>query len=144
VAHAGQEIQGQNDFRLRLVRTAAETGGEVLEMEATYGDTSQLPPEHLHPRQDERFEVLEGTMRTIVGGTEHSYGPGETFEVPAGTPHQMASEGPARVRWEVRPALRTAEFFERLHGDDADSARAASSVADFLAEFSDEIRLTGA
>jgi quercetin dioxygenase-like cupin family protein len=144
VAHADQEIQGQNDFRLRLVRTAAETGGEVLEMEATYGDTSQLPPEHLHPRQDERFEVLEGTMRTIVGGTEHSYGPGETFEVPAGTPHQMASEGPARVRWEVRPALRTAEFFERLHGDGPDSARAASSVAEFLAEFSDEIRLTGA
>ena len=105
-------------------------------MEATYGDASWLPPEHLHPRQDEHFEVLEGTMRAIVGGTERSYGPGE--------PHQMASEGPARVRWEVRPALRTAEFFERLHGDGDDSARAAASIAVFLAEFSDEIRMTGA
>jgi hypothetical protein len=55
----------------------------------------------------------------------------------------MASEGPARVRWEVRPALRTAEFFERLHGDGDDSARAAASIAEFLAEFSDEIRMTG-
>lgn len=144
MAHAGQEIHGQGGFRLRLVRTAAETGGELLEMEATYGGGGQLPPEHFHPKQVERFEVLEGTMRTIIGGTERHYGPGEAFEVPANTPHQMTADRPARVRWEVRPALGTAEFFERLHGDGPDSARASASIADFLAEFSDEIRLTGA
>jgi len=71
--------------------------------------------------------VLEGAIRAIVGGTERRYGAGETLEVPAGTPHQMTSEGPARVRWEVRPALRTAEFFERLYGEGPDSARAAAS-----------------
>jgi len=141
--HAGQEIHGQGGFRLLLVRTAAETGGEVLEMEATYSGAGGLPPEHLHPMQDERFEVLEGTIRAIVGGSERRYGPGETFEVPAGTPHQMTGEGPSRTRWEVRPALRTAEFFERLYGDGPDSARAAGSIADFMAEFSEEIRLTG-
>jgi hypothetical protein len=91
----------------------------------------------------ERFEVLEGTVRTIIDGTERRYEVGEKFEVPAGTPHQMAGEGPARMRWEVRPALRTAEFFERLHGEGPDSARAASSISEFLGEFSDEIRLTG-
>lgn len=143
MAHAGQEIQGPDGFRLRLVRTAAETGGELLEMEATYGGSGSLPPEHSHPQQVERFVVLEGTVHTIIAGDERRYGAGETFEVPAGTPHQMTGDGPARVRWEVRPALRTAEFFERLHGDGPDSARAASSIADFLAEFSDEIRFTG-
>jgi quercetin dioxygenase-like cupin family protein len=142
MAQAGQEIHGPGGFRLRLVRTAAETAGEVLEMEATYGAAGRLPPEHIHPRQVERFEVLEGTMRTIIGGTDRRYRAGETFEVPAGTPHQMTGEGPSRVRWEVRPALRTAEFFERLYGDGADSARAAGSIAEFLAEFSDEIRLS--
>jgi quercetin dioxygenase-like cupin family protein len=144
MAHAGQEIHGQGGFRLRLVRTAAETGGEVLEMEATYGGGGRVPPEHFHPQQVERFEVLDGTMWTIIGGTERQYGPGETFEVPANTPHQMTAEGPSRVRWEVRPALRTAEFFERLYGDGPDSARASASIAEFLAEFSDEIRMTGA
>jgi quercetin dioxygenase-like cupin family protein len=143
VPRAGQEIRGQGGFRLRLIRTADETGGELLEMEASYGGGGGMPPEHLHPRQIERFEVLEGTMRAIIGGTEHRYGPGETFEVPAGTPHQMGAEVPSRMRWEVRPALRTAEFFERLYGDGPDSAR-ADSLADFMAEFSDEIRLTGA
>ena len=112
-------------------------------MEASYPGTGGLPPEHLHPRQDERFEVLEGAIRTIIAGAERRYEAGESFEVPAGTPHQMGAEEPARVRWEVRPALRTAEFFERLHGDGPDSARAAASPADFLAEFSDEIRFTG-
>jgi len=142
VAHAGQEIEGQSGFRLRLVRTGAETGGELLEMEATYGGTGGMPPEHLHPQQVERFEVLEGAMRTIIDGVERRYETGETFEVPAGTPHQMGADGPTRMKWEIRPALRTAEFFERLYGTGPDSAREAESIADFFAEFSDEIRLT--
>jgi mannose-6-phosphate isomerase-like protein (cupin superfamily) len=142
MAHAGQEIEGGSGFRLLFVKTAAETGGELLEMEATWAGDGRLPPDHFHPRQDERFEVLEGTIRAIIGGSERRFEQGETFEVPAGTPHQMTGETPARARWEVRPALRTAEFFERLYGDGPDSARA--SGADFLTEFSDEFRLTGA
>ena len=143
MAHAGQEIEGHAGLRLRFVRTAAETDGEVLELEASYSGEGALPPEHLHPHQTERFEVLEGTMLAIVDGDERRYGPGEIFEVPAGAPHQMAAEGPARVRWEVRPALRTAEFFERLYGNRDDSPRDAASGAAFLEEFSDEFRLSG-
>ena len=139
---AGQEILGANGFRLLLVQTAADTAGELLQMEATYGGSGQLPPEHLHPKQHERFEVLEGTVRTVIDGNERRYEAGEGFEVPAATPHQMAGDGPARVRWEVRPALRTAEFFERLYGDGPNSAQAMG--VDFLAEFSDEFRPTGA
>lgn len=140
MAHAGQEIHGGGGFRLLLVRTGAETGGELLEMEASYGGTGGLPPEHLHPRQDEHFEVLEGVVRTVIDGAERRYEAGDKFDVPAGTPHQMAGDGPARVKWDVRPALRTAEFFERLNGDGPDSAQAMG--ADFWAEFSDEFRLT--
>jgi quercetin dioxygenase-like cupin family protein len=135
-------IKGPGGFELQLVRTGAETSGEVLEMEATYPGSDTLPPEHLHPQQAERFEVLEGSIRAIIGGTEHRYEAGETFEVPPGTRHQMGAEEPARVLWETRPALRTAEFFERLYGDGPDSASAADSIIEFFAEFSDEFRLT--
>ncbi|HEX6117418.1 MAG TPA: cupin domain-containing protein, partial [Solirubrobacterales bacterium] len=114
MAEAGQELHGPEGFRLVLVKTGAETGGELLQMEAHYSGEAGMPPEHLHPSQTERFEVLEGSMRAIVGGEERVYGPGEPFEVPSGTPHQMAAEGPTRMRWELRPALRTADFFERL------------------------------
>jgi mannose-6-phosphate isomerase-like protein (cupin superfamily) len=136
---AGQVIRGPGGFTLRLVKTWAETDGELLEMEATYGGSDTLPPEHLHPQQTERFEVLDGDVRTIIGGTERRYVAGEKFEVPAGTPHQMGAEKPARLRWEVRPALRTGEFFERLFGG---GERVTPSMADLFAEFSDVIRLT--
>lgn len=133
MAHAGQVIEGRDGFSLRLVRVDAE----LLEMEASYGGSGAMPPEHLHPRQVEHFEVLSGTIRASIGGNERTYGAGETFEVPAGTPHKMGAEGPATVRWEVRPALRTAEFFERLHGG------GISDGAAFLVEFADEFRLAG-
>ncbi|MEX2195369.1 MAG: cupin domain-containing protein [Thermoleophilaceae bacterium] len=142
MAHAGQEIRGPGGYRLLLVRTAAETDGELLEMEAVYADAAGLPPEHLHPSQEERFEVLEGSVHAVIGDVERRYGPGEAFTVPPNTPHRMAADGPARMRWEVRPALRTAEFFERLYGDGPDSAREAASPAGFVAEFAGEIRLT--
>jgi mannose-6-phosphate isomerase-like protein (cupin superfamily) len=137
MAHPGQEIEGPGGFRLRIDRM----DDELLEMEAGYAGGGPLPPEHLHPHQAERFEVLEGTVRAIIAGTEHRFEPGETFEVPAGTPHQMTGETPARVNWQVRPPLRTAEFFERLYGTGPDSATAMA--ADFVAEFSEEIRFTG-
>ena len=136
MAHEGQEIEGFGGFRLRILRLDQE----LLEMEATYPGDGTLPPEHLHPGQDERFEVIEGTVRAIVAGGEHRFEPGEVFEVPAGTPHQMTGETPARVRWQVRPALRTAEFFERLYGTGPDSAQELGSG--FAEEFSEEIRFT--
>jgi quercetin dioxygenase-like cupin family protein len=111
-------------------------------MEAFYGGAAGMPPEHLHPNQVENFEVLEGAMKTVIGGVEQRYETGESFEVGAGVPHQMAADGPTRMRWEVRPALRTAEFFERLFGTGPDSARETENIGDFFAEFSEEIRFT--
>src|SRR3954471_7357636 len=133
MAHAGQEIHGADGFVLRLVRI----DDEVLEMEASYSGSGAMPPEHLHPRQAERFEVLEGTIRAVVDGTEHVYGTGDSFEVPTGTRHTMGAAEPTRMRWEVRPALRTADFFERLHSGQV------TDFAAFLEEFGDEFQLAG-
>jgi Cupin domain len=135
VPEAGQEIEGFGGMRLRFVRIEPD----VLEMEASYTGEAGMPPMHLHPNQAERFEILEGSMRTNIGNEEGLYEAGQVFEVPVGTPHQMAAEGPTRTRWEVRPALRTAEFFERLYGDGPDSAREMGEG--FFAEFDAEFRL---
>ena len=131
----GQEIEGFGGMRLRFVRVDTD----VLEMEASYSGEGSMPPSHLHPSQAERFEVLEGTMRAIVDGEERVYETGESFDVPLATPHQMAAEGPTRMRWEVRPALRTAEFFERLYGQGPGSA--SEMGESFFGEFEDEFRL---
>ena len=138
MAHPGLELEGDGGFRLRFVTVTPE----LLELEATYPARGPLPPAHLHPRQTERFTVLEGTLRVVVGGAEARHGPGESFTVPPGTSHQMAGETPARVRWEVRPALRTAAFFERLYGPREARPHDAESGARFLAEFAEEFRLS--
>jgi quercetin dioxygenase-like cupin family protein len=135
MAEAGQEIDGFGGMRLRFVRVDPEE----LEMEASYSGEAGMPPVHLHPTQMERFEVLEGAMRTKIGNEERVYEAGEVFEVPAGTAHQMAAEGPTRMRWEVRPAQRTSEFFERLYGEGPGSAREMGES--FFAEFEDEFQL---
>ena len=111
MAEEGQLFEAPDGNTLRLVRITEE----LLEMEATYSGDGALPPPHFHPSQDERFEVLEGAVHVVVEGHERRHGAGETFEFPAGTVHQMGGDGPARVRWEVRPALNTARFFEELH-----------------------------
>ena len=130
MAHEGQELVGRNGFRLKLLRITED----VLEMEAFYAGRGDLPPRHYHPRQDEHFEVLAGAVTAVVEGEKRRYVAGEAFDIPARTPHQMAGDGQARVRWEVRPALRTAEFFERAYSADPGD--------DFLETFADEFQLT--
>ena len=116
-----------------LELTIVQHDPELLVMEAAYDGSGEMPPMHLHPSQSERFTILEGRMRAVVDGSEQVYEQGAVFEVPPGTRHQMAAEGgPARTRWEVRPALRTAEFFEQLYSGQAGE--------NFLDEFAAEIR----
>lgn len=130
MAHEGQELVGPNGFTLKLLRITAD----VLEMEGSYSGEGGFPPEHFHPQQDEHFEVLEGAVKAVIDGEERRYAEGEAFDIPERTPHQMTGDGRARLHWEVRPALRTAEFFERAYsGDPGD---------DFLETFSDEFQLT--
>lgn len=103
--------------RLIMRQTAADTAGELLEMEAIYAPGGQHPPVHLHPHQEERFTALAGVMRVRVAGQERQLVAGETLVIPAGTAHTMWNDGDeeVRMRWEVRPALQTETFFENLY-----------------------------
>ncbi|HVY09093.1 MAG TPA: cupin domain-containing protein [Mycobacteriales bacterium] len=92
--------------------TASSTGGEYVEIEATYPPNSQPPPKHLHPSQTEHFTVCSGSMHGSRGEQEFTLQVGDELVVPAGTPHQMwaADEGAVMV-WRTTPALRTGEMF---------------------------------
>ncbi|GHO58050.1 cupin domain-containing protein [Ktedonobacter robiniae] len=95
-------------------KTAKETRGELVEVEAVYHPSSTKPATHVHPQQEERFEVLEGSINTIIAGEKKTYQAGEIFHVPAGTTHEMWNGGTSetRVIWQTRPALHTDEFLE--------------------------------
>jgi mannose-6-phosphate isomerase-like protein (cupin superfamily) len=135
--HVGQEIKRANGYMVRIVALDPE----LLEVEAHYRGDAPLATAHYHPTQDEHFEVLEGKIHAMVDGDERWYDQGETFDIPAGTVHQMAAEGPTRLRWQVRPALRTAEFFERFYDALDNGFPEGMTGEDCLTEYSDVFRL---
>jgi hypothetical protein len=98
--------------------TISELTPELLVMEAAWAPHEGRPPKHLHPSQDEHFELLEGELTAEVDGTTHVLSAGQALDIPAKATHRMwnSGTGQARARWEVRPAQRTAEFFEEMDG----------------------------
>ena len=102
--------------RVEIRKSAAQTDGELVEFDVVGRARGFIAQAHVHAAQSERHEVIEGTMRLVVGGREHLLGPGQAMEVPAGTSHRQlpGDEGHGRVRVQLRPAGRTEEFLERL------------------------------
>jgi len=117
-----------------FLRTAADTHGELLEMEAHYRPHSPMPPEHFHPRQRERFEVVRGEFRARIGAEDWTYRAGDVFEIPAGMPHWMhnVSDEPGLLLWQVRPALRTEDMFRILFGLARDGKTKANGAPGLL------------
>ena len=73
---------------------------------------------HVHPEQEERFEVLQGQVGFRAGRTKLIATPGETIVVPAGTVHRFwnAGETDARFVCQVRPALEFEALIETMFG----------------------------
>jgi quercetin dioxygenase-like cupin family protein len=119
---------------LRFLRTAADTAGALLEIEATWAPRGAEPPEHYHPRQAERFTVLAGALRVRVAGAERELRAGDTLDLAARVPHSMwnAGDAPAVARWETRPALGTERLFASLHAFAAAGAVDARGVPPLL------------
>jgi quercetin dioxygenase-like cupin family protein len=143
-AHEQPPTHADASSRVWYLRTGADSGGEVHEQLVEYLPGSPFPPEHLHPDQDEHFEVQRGAMRFVVDGAERVVAAGGALDIPRGTPHRArnASDAvPALVRWETRPALRTTAFFTTAARQGADrSVLDAALLAD---EYRDVFRLTG-
>ena len=88
--------------------TAESTGGNYVEVEATYPPNSTKPPRHLHPGQTELFTLLAGSLGVRRGEEEFTAKAGDEFSVEPGVVHQMwAGDDGAVFRWRTTPALRT-------------------------------------
>jgi quercetin dioxygenase-like cupin family protein len=126
--------------KLTFRRTAAETGGELVKVESELPAGGPKPPVHLHPRQEERFQILSGRVDARVGGERRVLETGEELTIPAGVPHEMSAAGdqPARVLWQTRPALRTEQFFETAWPLGAPGPLTGAAL---VHRFSDEFRL---
>ncbi len=137
--------------RIEFLTTAKDTGGESLRMELLVEPRGFAAAEHVHPRQDERFEILSGKIRYRVDGVEREAGAGEELVVPKGVPHVWENGGEEDLRMilEFRPPLRSEEFFESYFGLGQDGKTNPKTglpnpvrMAVLLHEYRNEIHLT--
>jgi mannose-6-phosphate isomerase-like protein (cupin superfamily) len=116
MATPGQTIANPvSGERITFRTTAAESGGELLAIDLELAPGGRVPGGlHVHPLQEERFEVVSGRMRFPMRREIIFAGPGDVLVVPAGVPHSFANAGDenALVRVEVRPALKMEQLFE--------------------------------
>ena len=94
--------------------SSLETGGDFFLFESVLSPGDRIPP-HIHHREDEIVQVLEGELEIFLG---------RTFKAPAGTVaffprevvHAFANVGnaPAKARFLASPGANFEKFFEEL------------------------------
>jgi quercetin dioxygenase-like cupin family protein len=121
--HAGDSIENPvTGERLVFRKTSRETGGQAVVIETFVQPNGFVAAAHVHPSQDERFEILRGSVGFNVGRKKLVAGPGQRISVPAGTPHKFwnAGEEEAHFVCEVRPALQFEQLIETMFSLAAD------------------------
>ena len=108
--------------RIVFRKRSRDTNGELFEMNLFLAPQGFIAAAHVHPKQEERFEVAGAPVVFKVGGKERLYQPGEVVVVPPGTPHVWWNPGTeeAATLVQFRPALNTETFFETFFGLAAD------------------------
>jgi quercetin dioxygenase-like cupin family protein len=116
-SHKGESYEFMGE-RLTLLNTGRETNGEVLEIDVSFKPTAETnvlkwQEVHVHPHQEERFEVISGVVRFRVGNREETLTAGQTITGPPNTPHAWSSADgkDIHMRAELRPALHTDAAF---------------------------------
>jgi quercetin dioxygenase-like cupin family protein len=149
MAYAGQILENpQSGERFIFRKTAADTNGEYLEFDLELQPDGKVPGKHVHPQQEERFEVLDGTMKFKLGRKTIVAKAGDIVTVPAGKAHRFQNGGvtTAHVRVTVTPALKMEELFETVCELAADGRTLASGMpkpldlALFVSQYRDEVQ----
>jgi mannose-6-phosphate isomerase-like protein (cupin superfamily) len=115
--HPGDVIENKvTGERIIFRKTSRETGGRAVVIETHVQPNGFVAAAHVHPSQEERFEILTGTVGFKIGGKKLVAGPGQRLTVPAGTAHKFwnAGDGVAEFVCEVRPALQFESLLETM------------------------------
>ena len=116
MARTGDHLKMPDGSVYVVRRSAAETGGELVEMEFVLPPGCVPPPLHVHRAQTEEYEVMEGRFDVVVDGRWRSLGAGESPSVPLGAVHAFKNRSGEAVRLRNchRPAMRFEDFIERM------------------------------
>lgn len=114
MATPGHVIENPLSGERIMITKRPRITGDALAWELELAPGGRVPSSHSHPEQQERFTVLDGTMRFRVGWRRLLARPGDVVVVPPGTVHHFANAGPvpAKVSVESTPALATEAMLE--------------------------------
>lgn len=96
--------------RLRFRRTAAQTGGRLVEFALQFSPSEPRPPsEHVDPDREHLVEVLRGSLQAVVAGHAQRLEPGGVLLIGRGESYAVwnAFEAPAEAVWQTLPARDT-------------------------------------
>ena len=115
MAYRGQVIENPvSGERITFEQTAADTNGELLSITLELSPDGAVPGLHVHPSQEERFEVVSGRMKFRKGMRTIVAEAGDVVTVEPGKAHKFENAGdePAVANVEVRPAMKMEQLFE--------------------------------
>jgi quercetin dioxygenase-like cupin family protein len=152
MAYTGQTIENPvSGERITFIKTAADTDGELLEFDIELTPDGAVPGMHVHPTQEERFEITSGTVRFRKGLKKVEAAAGDVVVVEPGKIHKFENVGEegAAMRVQVRPALEMERLLETTVAL-AEEGKVTKKgmprpleLALFVREFKDEVRGPG-
>jgi mannose-6-phosphate isomerase-like protein (cupin superfamily) len=89
-----------------LIRIHGRDTGGVLSVVESHDVPGGGPPPHIHHREDETFQILEGEYEFMVGGKNIPAKPGTTLFAPRGVPHTYRYVGktPGKLMCVITPS----------------------------------------
>jgi quercetin dioxygenase-like cupin family protein len=117
MASTGDKLMMPDGTAFLITESAADTSGERVEIEITLPPGAPAPPRHFHPRQEEEWHVLAGTLSVYTEGRWRSLGEGDSASIPRGGVHTLRNRSSevVRVRDVHVPALDFQGYIEKLH-----------------------------
>lgn len=152
MAYAGQTIINPvSGERITFRKTSADTDCQYLEIDVELTPDGAVPGMHVHPNQEERFEILSGNVRFRKGLKKIDAKAGDVVVVEPGKAHKFKNQGDegAAMRVRVTPALEMEHLFEAAVGLAQDGRVTKKGMpkpldlALFVSEFKDEVRGPG-
>ena len=113
----GQSITNSVTGETLVFRTtSADSNGERVVVETFVEPNGAVAAAHVHPAQEELFEVLAGELQFRVGKNTIVAKPGDRVLVPAGTAHRFENIGDETAHFvcEVSPALGFEQLIETM------------------------------
>lgn len=107
-------VNARTGQRMTFLKTWLETNGTLLQIACESPVSNTREHLHIHPYQENRFEVISGELTFWVDGEIRKAKKGETISVPKNTSHEFWNGGTENAIYiqEFSPALKIDQLFE--------------------------------